>query len=262
MSTVSVDASMFRVGHLERVPLGTSYPGIVAHVARLLHKLPVGAELVIDYTGVGRPVFDMFTADGLSPTGVLITGGASETFDGGIVGVPKLSLISRVQAPLHEGRLKIHRDLAEAPTLVRELQDFRVEFTAAGSITFNARVGRHDDLVLALAIACWRAYGVGSNDGIYRLYERQAATLRGLSEPIRTVVGVDVGQARDPTAIAVVLRIPASRIEERPDRPRHEPPIVKPEPEALYALGSVERAEQDARRAAAASAAGVEWLPQ
>ena len=53
----------------------------------------------------------------------------------------------------HEGRLKIPRELAEAETLVRELQDFRVEFTAAGHLTFNARCGKHDDLVLALAIA-------------------------------------------------------------------------------------------------------------
>jgi hypothetical protein len=60
-------------------------------------------------------------------------------------------------AAAHEGRLKILRELAEAETLVRELQDFRIEFTAAGHLTFNARSGKHDDLVLALAIAVWRA---------------------------------------------------------------------------------------------------------
>jgi hypothetical protein len=53
MTQVTVDISIFRCGHLERLPLGTSYPGIVAHVARLLVKLPAGTELVIDYTGVG-----------------------------------------------------------------------------------------------------------------------------------------------------------------------------------------------------------------
>jgi len=176
-----------------------------------------GTELAIDFTGVGRPVFDMFTAAGLSPVGVLITGGTTETYDGTIVGVPKLALISRVQALLHEGRLKIHRDLTEAAELVRELQDFRVEFTAAGSLTFNARAGRHDDLVLALAIAAWRAYGGGPGEGIFQLYRQQAAALRGAAEPTRTVLGVDLGQARDPTAIAVVQRVPATRIEERPE---------------------------------------------
>jgi hypothetical protein len=254
------DGAIFRCGHLERVPLGTSYVGIVHRVALLLHRLPAGTEVAIDFTGLGRPVFDMFAAAGLSPVGVLITGGASETYDGGIIGVPKLSLISRVQALLHEGRLKIHRDLAEAAELVREFQDFRVEFAAGGAITFNARSGRHDDLVLALAIAAWRAYGSGPSDGFFQLVRQQAAGLRGLAEPLRTVVGVDLGQARDPTAIAVVQRVPASPIEERPDRPRREPPIVKPEAEALYAKGSVERAEQDARLAAAPPAGA--WLPQ
>ena len=66
---------IFQVGHLERVPLGTPYPGIVAHVGRLLAKLPGNPELVIDFTGVGRPVFDMFVYSVISPTGVLITGG-------------------------------------------------------------------------------------------------------------------------------------------------------------------------------------------
>jgi hypothetical protein len=50
--------AIFQVGYLERVPLGTPYPGIVAHVGRLLEKLPAGTELVIDLTGVGRPVGD------------------------------------------------------------------------------------------------------------------------------------------------------------------------------------------------------------
>src|SRR5437868_11056940 len=152
---------IFQVGHLERVPLGTPYPGVVAHVGRLLTKLADHSELVIDFTRVGRPVFDMFVYSGISPTGVLITGGTAETRDGATCSVPKLTLVSRLQALLHEGRLKILRELAEAETLVRELQDFRVEFTAAGHLTLNAGSGKHDDLVAALAIAVWRAHGGG-----------------------------------------------------------------------------------------------------
>ena len=48
--------------------------------------------------------------------------------------------------------------------LIRELQDFRVEFSPAGQLTFTARSGRHDNLVLALAIAVWLAAGGGSPD--------------------------------------------------------------------------------------------------
>src|SRR5215831_18546755 len=105
---------IFQVGHLERLPLGTSYPGIVAHVGRLLTELPGRPELVIDYTGVGRPVFDMFVSSGISPIGVVITSGTVETRHGVTWSVPKLNLVSRLQALLHEGRLKIQRELTEA----------------------------------------------------------------------------------------------------------------------------------------------------
>ncbi len=201
-------SDIYQVGHLERMPLGTPYPGIVAHVGRLLGKLP-DPELIIDYTGVGRPVFDLFTYAGISPVGVLITGGAVETRYGATCGVPKLTLVSRLQALLHQGQLKIQKELSEVETLVRELQDFRVEFTATGHLTFNARAGKHDDLVLALAIAIWRAYGGGMPSwGDFEAARRRAAAL-GVQAAIgpRYFVGVDLGQSRDPTAIAVVRRV-------------------------------------------------------
>ena len=227
---------IFQVGHLERLPLGTPYPAIVAHVGRLLGKLPAGTELVIDITGVGKPVFEMFTYAGISPLGVLITAGTAETRDGVICGVPKLTLVSRLQALLHEGRLKILRELAEAETLVRELQDFQVEFTATGHLTFNARSGKHDDLVLALAIAVWRAHGGGMASFGYFEWARQLATGSSASEP-RYFVGVDLGQSRDPTAIAVARRVDPPRPVPRDDLG------AKPH----YAPGSLEW-EQEQRR--------------
>jgi hypothetical protein len=159
---------------------------------------------VIDFTGVGRPIFDMFTYAGISPLGVLITAGTAETCDGRICAVPKLTLVSRLQALLHEGRLKIQKELPEAETLVRELQELRVEFTAAGHLTFNARSGKHDDLVLALAIAAWRAYGGGGPGQAY--FEAMRMRIEGSGGAPRYFVGVDLGQSRDPTAIAVVRR--------------------------------------------------------
>jgi hypothetical protein len=211
---------IFQVGHLERLPLGTPYPAIIAHVGRLLTKLPGHPELVIDFTGVGRPVFDMFVYSGIYPTGVVITGGMTETRDGRTCFVPKLDLVSRLQALLHEGRLKILRELDEAETLVRELQDFRMEFTAAGHMTFNARSGKHDDLVLALAIAVWRAHGGGMVGSGYFEWLRREATGWTASEP-RYFVGLDLGQSRDPTAIAVVRRIePPAPVPEDAGRPK------------------------------------------
>lgn len=61
--------------------------------------------------------------------------------------------MSKLQALLYSGDLRIANSLPDAAVLVCELQDFRVRFTEAGNATFNAREGAHDDLVLALALA-------------------------------------------------------------------------------------------------------------
>src|SRR5690349_12575134 len=103
--------AIYQVGHLERLPLGTPYPAIVAHVDRLSGKLPASTEIAIDLTGVGKPVFDLFRDSGISPVGVTITAGTTETRDGAVCSVPKLTLVSRLQALLHEGRLRIQREL-------------------------------------------------------------------------------------------------------------------------------------------------------
>jgi hypothetical protein len=202
--------TIFQVGHLERVPLGTTYPAIVHHVGRLLDQLPQGTELAIDYTGVGRPVFDLFRYARIFPVPVLITAGVTETTIDGIVHTPKLVLISQLQALFHEGRLKIQRNLPEAEILVNELMDFRVQFTTAGHMTFSAREGRHDDLVLALAIACYRAAGGGERyRGLFDFFERDKASRHGTPPPPRHFVGLDLGQSHDPTAIAAVRLLDA-----------------------------------------------------
>lgn len=163
---------IFQVGHLERLPLGTPYPGVVAHVKRLHGKLRKRPEIVIDMTGVGRPVFDMFVGDGMNPIGVTITAGDATTRDGLSYRVPKLILVSRIQALLHAGRLKIHKGLPDAAILAAELQDFRAEVNDSGYWRFGARAGKHDDLVLALGIALWRSHGDGSSTGIIEYYRR------------------------------------------------------------------------------------------
>lgn len=151
-------AARYEVQHLERLPLGLAYPQQVDRVEQLMVRPPLirpAAGLLLDYTGVGRPVFDMFAQRRALRfvQGVLITSGreASETPSGWTV--PKGELVSRLQALLHAKRLRIAATLPDAAVLARELQDFRVRFTDAGNATFNAREGAHDDLVLALALA-------------------------------------------------------------------------------------------------------------
>src|SRR4051794_28691039 len=59
-------AEVADVRHLERLPLGMSYLAVVQRVADLLARPPVtGAELIIDETGVGRAVGDIFVEGGM-----------------------------------------------------------------------------------------------------------------------------------------------------------------------------------------------------
>jgi hypothetical protein len=154
--------ALFRCGHLERMPLNTLYPDIVAHVGSVLRTAPFrgNSELVLDATGVGRGVIDMFKQEGIRPICVTITGGNAESYvkDSGEHHVAKIILVTRLQQLLQSGRLEIQADLPTAKILETELQDFRADYTDSGLLKFNAREGQHDDLVLALAIAIWRAY--------------------------------------------------------------------------------------------------------
>jgi hypothetical protein len=135
------------VRRVQRVPLGTPYPRVVEMVREIVFSHPLAGRcaVVVDGTGVGAPVVDMLRASELKCeiTAVTITSGDRETRRGSLnVGVPKRDLISGLQLALEKGELRIARKMKEVGSLVRELMEVR---------------GEHDDLVIALSLACWRA---------------------------------------------------------------------------------------------------------
>jgi hypothetical protein len=150
-----------RVRHLERLPLGTSYPDVVAHIKSLMGRPELPADstaLVVDATGCGRPVIDMMRLAGLRPVAVTITAGTATTYDleDGSCRVPKRDLISVVAVLLEQRRLEIAEALPEAATLKRELGTFRRRVTRDGDDTYSSwREADHDDLVLSVALAAW-----------------------------------------------------------------------------------------------------------
>ncbi len=149
--------------HIQRWPLGTSYPTIVSDVNALMARAPLvnRAPLVIDGTGVGRPVVDLFRQSaGYALTPVLITAGATvSSDDAGYTHVPKRDLVGAVQVLLQNKHLRIGPNLPEAATLTAELQHFQTKINVATAHdSYGAwREGTHDDLVLALALALWFA---------------------------------------------------------------------------------------------------------
>jgi hypothetical protein len=166
-----------RILGLQRLPLGASYVEQCERLAVLLSNPKLkDAYVFLDATGVGKPVADLFKAAGIKHVPVWITGGREEQpHDSGGFTVPKLLLISRLQAALHSGELKIAAKLPEAAAFTRELQEFRVSWTDTGHVQFGARQGAHDDLVLAAALAVYgatRSAGSASVTSFWSLFRQ------------------------------------------------------------------------------------------
>jgi class 3 adenylate cyclase len=160
LAWMSTRPSTLLVRRVERMALGTPYPRVVARVREIARAIET-CTLVVDGTGVGAPVVELLRSAGLGcgVTAVTITGGEKESGSGAAWNVPKRDLIAGVQLALEKGDLRIARHMKEAGALVRELVDVRV---TAGLGTGRVRIGadgsgQHDDLVIALALACWRA---------------------------------------------------------------------------------------------------------
>ncbi len=153
LAVAEVHKPEIHVRHLERLPLGTPYPKVVERIADLVDKLP-GAALVVDATGVGRAVLDQMNEAGLAPVAVTITGGRFTSYDGAMWRVPKKALLRPLVAAMDAGRLKVAKGLPEAEVFQRELQAFQRRITEHGNNAFEG-VGEHDDLVIAVALACW-----------------------------------------------------------------------------------------------------------
>ena len=145
----------FRVRKLARAPLNTEYPEIVRRVANMLRH-PEAQErsmLVVDATGVGTPVVQMFQKEklGVLLTPVMITPGERESRHHGTWHVPKKVLIMGLQVMVQERTLRVARKLELSRELIREMQQMR-------RCSFQGwRSGAHDDLVLAVALAAWAA---------------------------------------------------------------------------------------------------------
>ena len=158
------EQSEYHVRHLSRLRLGTPYPSIVEYVAKLIQtpQLKGKTHLIVDATGIGAPVVDMFHRAGLSPIAITITGGDSVTgsdYEG--YHVPKRDLVGILQVLFQSGRLKVAEALPMAKVFIDELLNFKVKINIqTAHDSYEAwREGVHDDLVLSVALVAWYAAG-------------------------------------------------------------------------------------------------------
>lgn len=151
---------------IERLPKGLSWQHQADRVADVIANLRARngevqgrgepgfgrLDLVVDATGGGSAMIDLLKERGLRPVAVTITAGDRQVnHDDESISVGKSHLISHLQAWLED---RIHLpDNLEADVLIEELRAYEIDVTPQGLATFNARSGKHDDTVLALALA-------------------------------------------------------------------------------------------------------------
>jgi hypothetical protein len=150
-----------RLRHLERLPLGTPYPDVVERVRRITGSPQVAGRcrVMVDATG-GRAVVDLLRCAKLQGelVPVVATSGRAESHLSGYYGVPKRKLILGLQAMLARGAVQIASRLPERALLLRELDQMERRLSRSGCERFGSwRAGEHDDLVFAIALACWGA---------------------------------------------------------------------------------------------------------
>ena len=150
--------SSYDVRKLERVR-GMPYPEIIDRVTQIMRSpaLINDAVLVVDQTGVGAPVVDLFRKARLKPIGIMIHGGDRATREGSTWRVPKRDLVGVLQVLLQNSRLRVSWKLKLAKIFTGEMLNFRVKIDqATAHDSYSAwREQDHDDLLLAVALGAW-----------------------------------------------------------------------------------------------------------
>lgn len=116
------------------------------------------AEANVDATGLGDPIVEDLIKRDLNVQGVTITASL------------KANLITNLALMIEQGKIRIPDCY---PEVIEELRIFGYEITKAGRTRYGAPEGRHDDCVIALALAVWE---IGT-----RLSRRNLADVDALS---------------------------------------------------------------------------------
>lgn len=155
--------------HIERLPLGTTYPAIAARLKEMVTNVRTrGVSLhrvYVDATGVGQPVVDVLKDARFHITPVYFTHGDRRTTnEDGSITLGKAYLVSRLKALMQTGCIHLPRT-DEMDAMQKELLDYEIRVDEQANDRYGAfRVGSHDDLVTALGLA---VQGKPPTPGVY-----------------------------------------------------------------------------------------------
>ena len=154
-----VGRTALHVAKCERLPLGMPFANQVSQVQSLLATPTIALStygVTVDATGVGAPVVEMMRAASIQ--GLMALSICSGTGDVRRGTVGKGDLVTGAQIAIQASCIKANSKMPGVAALVEELRNYRVKQNAStGNLSWNAREGEHDDLVLALCLSVYRA---------------------------------------------------------------------------------------------------------
>jgi len=144
---------VYHVLHLKRFPLGTESPEIIEFISQLMARRTLAGRirLVVDASGIGMPIVKEMRRYGLRPEPITFTSGVRTNGNK----VPKRDLLSGLLLLFQQRRIRIPSNVKLRAELIEEFNNFSLKYTQNGNPTFSAASGAHDDLIMALALACY-----------------------------------------------------------------------------------------------------------
>jgi hypothetical protein len=168
----------YEVLTMKRFPLKTSYVSIVSEISNRLkhspfdswqdfrgitHPARIPTYLTFDKTGTGAAVAELLKNDAFLDSrlddlrAVNITAGREVNETSDALNIPKRDLIMATLISFERGFIEFAGNMPELPTLINELQNFEMKFTAKGNDSYSAKGANHDDMIIALSLAVWSA---------------------------------------------------------------------------------------------------------
>ncbi len=107
-----------------------------------------GGRLIMDSSGIGDPIYDDIVNEGLDVVGYKFTNES------------KKQLIECLMISIEQEKIR----LLDEPIQTNEMKIFGYEISPSGVMKYSAPQGKHDDCVIALALANWGRENSGGRD--------------------------------------------------------------------------------------------------
>jgi hypothetical protein len=107
-----------------------------------------GGRLIMDSSGIGDPIYDDIVNEGLDVVGYKFTNES------------KKKLIECLMISIEQEKIR----LLDEPIQTNEMKIFGYEISPSGVMKYSAPQGKHDDCVIALALANWGRENSGGRD--------------------------------------------------------------------------------------------------